>query len=167
MSSIDVKLGGTLLSGTVGLLSILSLLGGTEKVLWGGSGRVLTPFHPERPNGPERGYSWSCVPFLDKIPCLGPCPMLGLASQISTNGIFCTCHGTKTACSSAIYVHLHLIAVRLHLPMPSLCPFGRAVRCSQTRKRVYNRTFFFLFQKSRIHKERRESIRSFAVINIT
>ena len=70
------------------------------------------------------------VPFLSKKMCLGPCRILGLASRIGTNGIFCTCPTTNWCPHPSIFggVHLHKI-------IRYLFPFGRAVRSPQTGKR--------------------------------
>ena len=79
-------------------------------------------------SGTYRGCSWSFVPFLSKITCLGSCRILGLASRIGTNGIFCTCHGKLV--STSIFG-----GVDLHQTICYLFPFGRVVRSSHTRKR--------------------------------
>ena len=79
-------------------------------------------------SGTERGCSWSFVPFLSKKTCSGPCRILGPASRIGTNGIFCTCHGKLLPTSI-------FGGVRLHQIICYLFPIGWAVRSSQTRKR--------------------------------
>ena len=78
-------------------------------------------------NEAVRGHSFRSY-LVSKKTCLGPCRILGLASRIGTNGIFCTCHRKLVSTSIFDGVHLHQI----------ICywfSFGQAVRSSQARSR--------------------------------
>ena len=91
-------------------------------------GVSLLPPRSMGTSGTERGCSWSFTPSLFKTTRLGLCRPLRLASRISTNGVFRTCHGKLVSTSIFGGVHIHQITCYFF-------PLGRAVPFSQTRKR--------------------------------
>ena len=53
------------------------------------------------------GHSFCSYSIVSKKTCLGPCRILGPASRIGTNGIFCTNHGKLVSTYIFGGVHLH------------------------------------------------------------
>ena len=97
--------------------------------------RGVALFDLVEPNGTERGYSWSFVPFLGRKLCLGPPRILGLASQTNTNDNLL--HMPR---------HNNSVLVRAKCALPStvmsasikqdfICAFGRAIRSSRRIRR--------------------------------